>query len=251
MKTLKAAIRISIVFLLVLAPLQAHGVYAVHDSANNFQLLIQVAKLKEQLDNQVLMIANQAKQISNDIKNLTALPFDVINDFTSELQGLFSAMGEVQGMMKEFSDVESYFLSNFPEFHKTEEFFTREQYLNQVDSWIDQNNEVLKGAGKTGAYVLATLPETEEQMRTLLEDSQAAVGALQAQQAANQLSGLVGSQLMKLNGLLANYIQVEITEKAVQNANAAMAQQERKKAYKKHEPSEVKPMTFNIFELEN
>lgn len=240
-----------VVCTLVFMPVQAYGIYAVHDAANNFQLLIQVAKLKAQLDNQVLMIANQAKQISNDIKNLTALPFDVINDFTGELQGLFSTMGEVQGMMKEFSDVESFYLNNFPEFHKTEEFFTRQQFLDQVDSWIDQNNEVLKGAGKTGAYVLATLPETEAQMTTLLQDSQAAVGALQAQQAANQLTGLVGSQLMKLNGLLANYVQVEVTEKATANAKRALAQQERKKAYQEYEKHETKPMTFNIFELEN
>lgn len=69
-----------------------------------------------------------------------------------------------------------------------------------------------KHAAKVGAKIRETLPQTQEQVNVLLDDTAQAVGIMQSIKIGNQISGEVAKSLQTLNIALTEHLQAQAAE---------------------------------------
>lgn len=69
-----------------------------------------------------------------------------------------------------------------------------------------------KHAAKVGAKIRETLPQTQEQVNVLLDDTAQAVGIMQSIKIGNQISGEVAKSLQTLNVALTEHLQAQAAE---------------------------------------
>jgi P-type conjugative transfer protein TrbJ len=188
-------------------PHAAMAQYVVFDPSNFSQNILQAIRLLASNVNEAKMIANQIKSLAHEVKNLKKLPFDIISDFEGQLSELFSTVGSINGLMQNLSSLQSQFETLYPDFVSQSSPVPRTSIAQDIKAQILNTREVMLGAAKAGAMVLANLPKTEEQLHKLMSDSQGAVGILQAAQAGNQISATVSGNLIQLNAQLATYTQ--------------------------------------------
>ncbi len=238
---------VSVLFLFFLSsPLSAQ--IPVTDGANLAQGAQQLLKLIKQIQQQKQQLENELQMISNQMKDLENLDFSFGGDIESDLNSLFDVMGETAGLMKGLSEVDSYFEDLYPDFHLGGGPVEVQELIKRRDDWIAEQDMVIKEAAKTGAYILESLPETNERVATLVSDSQAAVGNLQVSQAGNQLTAVVAEQLVKLNSLMAEYTQATLTESAERRSERAINQAALKALLAEQAEYRGKRVTANIFQ---
>ena len=206
----------------ILFPGRAHAI-VVFDPSNFGQNILSAIRALVSNLNEARMIANQVISLANEAKNLTALPFDIIQEFSSQFNDLFSAVGSVDGLMQNLSTLQSKFESLYPDFSAIYDPISRSSMAADVEKWIKTTREMVLGASKTGAQVLQSLPSTQAQLDRLMSDSQGAVGILQATQAGNQIAGTISGNLISLNAQLATYTQAHTAYLMQMNGAAAAA----------------------------
>lgn len=191
----------------------------VLDPANLAQNILEVIHLIQSNVNEAAMIANQIQSLENELRNLELLPFDIIQDFSSQLQTLFTTLGSIDGLMQHLSDLEAQFDEAYPDFSQS--FSPVPGYTIAADTLqrLERTRDMVKGSLKASAQVLDSLPSNEAQLTELMMSSQGAVGILQAAQAGNQITASVASQLIGLNAQLASYIQAHTAQ--LMEANGA------------------------------
>jgi P-type conjugative transfer protein TrbJ len=191
----------------VLNPCAAKAQYVVFDPSNYSQNILQAIRLLASNVNEAKMIANQIKSLAHEVQNLKKLPFNIISDFEGQLSELFSTVGSINGMMQNLDSLQSQFETLYPDFLSQSSLVPRTSIAKDIKAQITNTREVMLGAAKAGATVLANLPKTEDQLQKLMSDSQGAVGILQAAQAGNQIAATVSGNLIQLNAQLATYTQ--------------------------------------------
>jgi P-type conjugative transfer protein TrbJ len=181
-------------------PLRARGVIPVFDPSNFSQnILTAIQTLQSNI--------NEAQMIVNQLRNLEALPDDIIGAFDDQLGDLFEIMGTINGLMQDLASLERRFEELYPSFHTSAGVIPRRSLAEESTKWIEHTRAMMLGAAKTGAQVLANLPDRKRQLEDLMGSSQAAVGILQAAQAGNQIAATVSGNLIELNAQLAAYVQ--------------------------------------------
>ena len=76
------------------------------DAANLAQSILEAATARQSNINEAKQIANQVTSLSNELQNLTKLPFSIVNEFKDQFKSLFEAVGSVQGLMKDFKNLQ-------------------------------------------------------------------------------------------------------------------------------------------------
>ena len=190
----------------VCSPLRVSA-FIVFDPSNFAQSIIQTIRLLQSNINEARMIANQVISIANEVKNLKSLPFDIINDFSTQFSDLFSTVGSVNGLMQNLSSLQAQFEELYPNFLDVYDPVSRSSMATDAKKWVQTTRDMILGASKTGAQVLQDLPSSQEQLEHLMSDSQGAVGILQATQAGNQIAATISGNLINLNAQLATYTQ--------------------------------------------
>lgn len=179
----------------------------VFDPSNFAQNVLSAIRALQSNVNEAKMLANQIISLANEAKNLTSLPWDLIDDFRDQLTDLFSTVGSVNGLMNNLATLQSRFEDLYPDIINNWDPVTRESMAQDMRRWISNTREMMLGAAKTGAQVLEGLPQNQAQLQKLMSDSQSSVGILQATQAGNQIAGTIAGQLIGLNTQLAMYTQ--------------------------------------------
>ena len=187
-------------------PTQAKA-FVVFDPSNFAQNVLSAIRALTSNINEARMIANEVISLSNEAKNLTSLPFDIIQEYNSQFSDLFTAVGSVNGLMQNLQTLQSQFESLYPDFSQIYDPVSRSSMATDMEKQIQTTREMMLGASQTGAQVLQNLPTTQAQLDRLLSDSQGAVGILQATQAGNQIAATVAGNLTNLNAQLATYTQ--------------------------------------------
>ena len=208
--------------MLLALPKSAQAI-TVFDPSNFGQNILQAIRLLQSNINEARMIANQVISLANDAKNLTSLPYDMISQFNTQFSDLFSTVGSINGMMQNLGGLQSKFEELFPDFLAHYDPISRASMAEDVKKQIENTRAVMLGAAKTGAQVLANLPQTQAQLDKLMSDSQGAVGILQASQAGNQIAGTISGNLIQLNALLATYMQAHTNFLMEQSSASAAA----------------------------
>src|ERR1700733_1574505 len=95
----------AIVVGLVAAPPLAQAQLAVIDSSNLTQNLLTAARTLQQINNQITQIQQFLQMLQNQQRNLTALPFSVLQQLSQTVSRLTSLMGQAQGILYNVQNV--------------------------------------------------------------------------------------------------------------------------------------------------
>lgn len=166
---------------------------------------------------------NEAKMILNQVKDLTKLPTTIKNEFNENLHDLFTQVGEIQGLMQDLSTLQMKFEELYPDFTKETSYITNGRLSEVLNTALDESRKSMLGAAKTGAQVLENSRNSQEQLDRLISASHSAVGNLQTQQAGNEITAVVASNLINLNSLLSTATQAQITFQQGLNTEKAAA----------------------------
>lgn len=210
------------------APEEAHALFGaadvVYDPTNHAQNILSAIRTLKSNINEALMIKHQLKSLANEFENLKKLDFSIVDEFANQMNDLFEVTGTINGLMQEFSSLQSEFDKLYPNFGDLIGIDAKE-LAKQATEWLEHSRDTILGASKTGAKVLENLPRSQAQLEGLLAQSQGAAGILQAAQAGNQLSAAIAGNLQTLNAQLATYSQAHMSfmmqQQAAQTAVAA------------------------------
>lgn len=197
--------------------------------------------------NEVRMIKNQILSLENELKNLTQLDFNILDDYSQSMRYLFEKMGEVHGLMQEFSNLQAEFEELYPDFNNILQSLDPTLTSESVNRALDESRQMMLGASKTGSAVLENLPKTQAQLEELLSDSHGAVGILQATQAGNQINATISSNLMNLTAMFTSYVQAYVSYTQNANMGQAIEAKRAKDLLVGESPSAVPPVPFKPF----
>ena len=218
---------------------QAGGIPVI-DTSNLAQSVLSAARtLQSNL--------NEARMIANQIKNLTALDFNILEGYSGNLTKLFETMGSVHGLMQDLSSLEANFETLYPDFNNDPARVSEEKASETINRALDESRRMMQGAAKTGAIVLQNLPKTEAELEELLADSKTSVGILQATQAGNQINAEVASNLLHLNAMLANFTQAHMAYMQKQNTAEAIELNKSKHFFSAEKESSEDSVPMNPF----
>lgn len=166
----------------------------VYDPSNYAQNVLQAARALEQINNQITGLQNQAR-------NLASLPYSSQQKIQQSFQRTRQLLDQVQRISFDLDQIDRTFTRIYPQ---TNSGTTSSQQLasDAKERW-QTSHAAFQDSLRVQAGVVQSLDTTRAETDTLVAASQAAVGALQAVQAGNQLIALLIRQLVDLTAVLA------------------------------------------------
>ena len=204
-----------------LAPRQALA-NVVYDPTNHVQNILSAIRVLKSNLNEAMMIRNQVKSLANEFENLKKLDFNIVDDFSNQMEELFEVTGSINGLMQNFNALQGEFDKLYPDFSEQTGIDAGE-LARQANEWLKTSRDTILGASQTGSKILENLPRSQAQLGELLAQSQGAAGILQAAQAGNQVSANIAGSLQSLNAQLATYSQAHMSFLMQQQAAQAAA----------------------------
>ena len=181
----------------------AHALFGVGDivldPSNLAQNILSAERALAQVENQMASLQNEGQMLLNDARNLAGLDFNSLNRLRETIAATQRLFDEARGLAYTVDRVREQFARLYPAVYN--EAFSREQLLtDQLEQWKN-SREALGTAFELQAQTRQSFAEDASVLADLIERSQSAEGALQAQQAANQLLALQIRQLMQAQQL--------------------------------------------------
>jgi P-type conjugative transfer protein TrbJ len=187
--------------------------------------------------NQVTQIGHQLTQITNQVRNLQSFPqtlaSQVLGQYVQQYGQLVQSIGQINGIAQNVATLVQKYNAAFPNTPingGAGSVLTTPQIMAQVSGWLGQTRNVYQGAYDTQAQVMQSLGADSAAIQSIVTQSGASNGNLDAQQASAQLQTQMASQLLKLNQQMATMNQAELTWLAQQAQQAAQSQQEQAQA---------------------
>ncbi|WP_028731161.1 P-type conjugative transfer protein TrbJ [Pandoraea sp. E26] len=177
----------------------AHAQWAVIDATNLVQNTMTAARTLEQIDNQVRQLQNQAQSLINQARNLESLPFNVVSRLQSTLASTQQLITQAQGLAFQMQSMDQQFSQLYPQQYATT-VSSNQMYQDAHQRWQNSLNG-LQTAMQMQAQVSQNATIDEGVLADLVNQSQSATGALQAQQATNQLLALQAKQAIQAQQL--------------------------------------------------
>lgn len=209
-------------------PKSAHAQWAVIDHPNLVQSIISALENTQAVSNQITQLAHEIQSLAFQAQNLQGMPggvsAGVLNAYTSDFARLAISIQSINGIAQNVAMLTQQYNATYPHTALAQGPLSNAAVLAQLTGWINQSRNVYQGAYATQAQVMASLPADTQNVRTLLQTSNASPGALGAIQAGNQLSGQVAAQLMKINQQMATTDQAQMNWIAQQTQLMAQAQ---------------------------
>jgi P-type conjugative transfer protein TrbJ len=205
---------------LVAAPPLAQAQLAVIDSSNLTQNLLTAARTLQQINNQITQIQQFLQMLQNQQRNLTALPFSVLQQLSQTVSRLTSLMGQAQGILYNVQNVQSQFQRYYPTVLSPSS--SGAQLMQDAQTRWLYSLQTFQHTMEVQAQIVQNLPNDQAQMSALIGRSQGAVGILQATQAGNQLLALQSQQASAIQTLLASQARAQ----AIEQARKAEAEQQ-------------------------
>ena len=204
--------------------LPAMAQWVVFDPSNFAQNVLTAARSLQANINQATEIANQVQQLHNQImmlsdqgRNLQALPDSLLQDYSSSVGQLVQQSQHINGLMGNLSQLQSQYQQQYPSWANSSPDMAQ---LNQLEAqWNTQNASNYQAALTSGATILQQMPTSQADIARLGQDSQNAPGALSAIQAGNNLSVAIAGQLQDLNTQTATFQQAELQNMAAETSD--------------------------------
>jgi len=202
----------SLAVTLIVPTAPAHAQFTVFDPSNYSQNLLTAARTLQQVNNQIRSLQNQAQSLVNQAKNLTTIGFPEIQTITSTLQQIDQLMGQAQGIQFRVDGLDQQFRQLFPQ--SFNQALTMNGQVVAARTRLDTEMAAYKQTMGVQAQVVENVQADAQTLGGIVSRSQGAEGALQAQQATNQLLALTAKQQFQIQNLMAAQYRAEATEAA-------------------------------------
>ena len=179
----------------------AHAQWAVFDAANFSQNVMTAARELQQINNQIQSLQNEAAMLQNMGRNLQSLNYSSLPQMASTLSRIDGLMNQASGLSFNLTQLESQWQQQYPSSYdasvssSTLATAARARWQTAMSGY-QQTMQVQ-------SQIVQTVQADEPVLADLVNQSQGAAGALQAQQAANQLIALSTKQQMQIQTLMA------------------------------------------------
>ena len=174
--------------------------WIVFDPSNYSQNVLSAARALEQINHQITSLQNEAQMLIGQARNLTSLPFSVLQQLQASVQQTQGLLTQAQNIAFNVRDIDKAFQTTYGAASVTPHDQSlidgaRNRWQNTVSG--------LQDAMRVQAGVVSNIESGRAQMSALVGASQNAVGALQATQAGNQILALQAQQLTDLTAVIA------------------------------------------------
>ena len=214
----------SLAVTLIVPSAPAHAQFTVFDPSNYSQNLLTAARTLQQVNNQIRSLQNQAQSLVNQAKNLTTINFPEIKAITQTLQQIDQLMGQAQGIQFRAANLDQQFRQLYPT--SFNQALTLNGQVVAARSRLDTEMAAYKQTMGVQAQVVENVQADAQTLSAIVSRSQGAEGALQAQQATNQLLALTAKQQFQIQNLMA----AQYRAQAIEQANRAQAQSDARAA---------------------
>jgi P-type conjugative transfer protein TrbJ len=223
---LSAAATSSLIAVAVMPAAPAQAII-VFDPSNYGQNILTAARTLQQINNQIQMLQNQAQSLINQARNLTTITFPELQAITQTIQQIDQLMGQAQAIRFRVAGLDQQFRSMFPT--SFNQALTNNQHVVDARARLDASMDAYKHTMTVQAQVVENVAADASTLNGIIQRSQGAQGALQAQQATNQLLALVAKQQFQLQTLMAAQYRAD----AIERANRTQAQSDAQGATRK------------------
>ena len=181
--------------LLFAMPLTGRAQITVFDPSNFVQNSLTAARTLMEVNNQLVQLKNEAQMLLNDAMNLTSLPFNIVNQLRATLATTTALIQQAQGIAFDLTRARSQFNASYPAFYPSgtsgaallaDNLQRGINSLYALQTTVDMQAQAAQNLGADETY-----------LAELVGRSQAAIGALQAMQATNQLLALRSRQAIQ------------------------------------------------------
>ena len=186
---------------LIVPSAPAYAQLTVFDPSNYSQNLLTAARTLQQVNNQIRSLQNQAQSLVNQAKNLTTIGFPEIRAITQTLQQIDQLMGQAQGIQFRVTGLDQEFRALFPQ--SFNQALTMNGQVVAARTRLDTEMAAYKQTMGVQAQVVENVQADAQTLNGIVSRSQGAEGALQAQQATNQLLALTAKQQFQIQSLMA------------------------------------------------
>lgn len=167
----------------------------VYDPTNHAENLLTAARSLEQINNQIAQLQNEAQMLINQARNLASLPFSSLQQLQQNIQRTQQLLSQAQSIAFDVQQIDRMFQQDYG---KLSISATDAQLIADARSRWENTVGGLQDAMRVQAGVVGNIDSNRGAMSALVDQSQNAVGALQATQAGNQLLALQSQQLSDL-----------------------------------------------------
>ncbi|MEK7453671.1 MAG: P-type conjugative transfer protein TrbJ [Pseudomonadota bacterium] len=197
---------------LIVPSAPAYAQLTVFDPSNYSQNLLTAARTLQQVNNQIRSLQNQAQSLVNQAKNLTTIGFPEIRAITQTLQQIDQLMGQAQGIQFRVTGLDQEFRALFPQ--SFNQALTMNGQVVAARTRLDTEMAAYKQTMGVQAQVVENVQADAQTLNGIVSRSQGAEGALQAQQATNQLLALTAKQQFQIQSLMAAQYRAQAVEQA-------------------------------------
>ena len=225
MKVMKRLTSLLLAASMFVAPLNsAHAVLGigdvVYDPANYAQNLMTATRTLAMINNQITQIANETSMLINQAKNLQNLPVSIGDDLSISLGQIQTLMNKAKGIVYTISAVEAEFKTLYPDSY-TLTLSTSQIAKDARVRWL-HSRAAFRQSMLVQSQVVQGIKQDAVLLNQLVNRSQSAVGALQVEQAGNQLLALQIKQSLETQELMASQSRAV----ALEQARSALAEEQ-------------------------
>lgn len=199
----------------------------VFDASNYAENVLQAARALAQINNQIQSLQNETVMLQNMAKNLQRLDYSALTQMTSGLQQVDTLMTQAQGISYNVNSTTSSFQSLYPQQYSSA--VTTDQLVMDARARWRESMNAYQRTMSVQSQVVQNVQADRGVLTALVNQSQNAEGALQAQQATNQLLALSNKQHLQIQAMMAAQFRAE----AAEQARAAESQEQGRSAVKR------------------
>jgi P-type conjugative transfer protein TrbJ len=184
----------------------------VFDPANFQQNLLSATRALEQITNQVRVLQNQVLMIARMDQNLVRLGATMSPDLQKSLGDIQALLRAGDGIALRLAATQSGYDQLFPK--QAPAALTHDEALRNAKARWNEEYAAFQRAALLQGQIADGIEIDTGLLATALGRSRDAVGALEATQAGNELTGVNVKQALALQGLLAAQYRAETTKRA-------------------------------------
>ena len=220
----------------------AAGAVIVFDPSNFAKNSLTAARMLEEINNQLLQLQNEAQMLANEARNLKKLPFDIVGQLEATLALTNQLIAQAQGIAYQLGQAQAQFARFYPAAYGPG-VSGASMAADALQRWTHSLQALQTTIGMQ-AQAAQNLPSDESSLAVLVEQSQTAVGILQAAQATNQLLALQSRQFIQDQQLRLTQDRSAALEQARSVAAEARSREVRRRFLGNGTPYTPQPISF-------
>lgn len=209
------------------------GATELTQKLNNIELVAQVEKSAEQVNNQITQITQLAEQIQNQLniyqnmlQNTAQLPNHVWGQVEGDLNQLRDIVNQGQSISFSMSNADDLLKQRFKSYADMQSSLpSADNFSSTYQTWSNTNRDTISSTLKAASLTADQFDSEEETMSKLRSMSESADGQMKALQVGHDIAAQQVAQMQKLRGIVSQqttmmgtWLQSEQTDKDLAQA---------------------------------